>query len=88
MATWGYYGTLTEHNAYWASHGNPSTWTGATDAAKIAAAVTATEYLDARYGTNWKGYRAEEAQVLAWPRIGVIDRDAGDRLAVVTAQPF
>lgn len=75
MATWGYYGTLAEHNAYWASHGNPSTWTGATDAVKTAAFVTASEYLDAKYGTAWKGWKAVEGQVLAWPRSGVVDND-------------
>lgn len=74
MATWGYYGTLTEHNDYWASHGDPATWTGASDDAKTAALVTATEYLDARYARLWKGYRATETQVLDWPRTGVYDR--------------
>ena len=75
MATWGYYGTLAEHNAYWASHGDPAAWTGATDAAKTAAFVTSSEYLDALYGSMWKGYRSEEDQILDWPRTGVIDLD-------------
>lgn len=73
MATWGYYGTLTEHNNYWTSHGDPATWTDATDAQKTAALVTASEYLDARYGRLWKGIRATETQVLDWPRSGVYD---------------
>lgn len=75
MATWGHYGTIAEHDAYWASHGNPATWTAATVAAKTAAAVTATEYLDAVYGGFWKGYAKEAAQVLDWPRSGVLDND-------------
>lgn len=73
MATWGYYGTVEEHAAYWASHGDPAAWVNATDAQRIAALVTASEYLDTVYGTRFTGYKSTEAQVLQWPRTGAFD---------------
>src|ERR1700757_3552981 len=36
---------------------------------------TATQYLDAKYRTMWKGRRALATQALAWPRVHVRDED-------------
>lgn len=71
--SWPIYGTLTEHNTYWAAHDTPAAWTNATDAQKTTALLKASEYLDQRY--RWIGYRTEETQVRAWPRISAYDSD-------------
>lgn len=47
-------------------------WTGA-DAVKEAAIREATVYLDTSYA--WKGVIESDAQALAWPREGVLDRE-------------
>ena len=44
-------------------------WTG-TDAAKEAALRKATEYLEQRYASRWRGTRLLRAQRLSWPRYG------------------
>lgn len=56
-------------------------WAAATDAAKDAALIRATELLDASY--SWKGEIASDAQALRWPRYGVIDRDGREIAASV-----
>jgi hypothetical protein len=39
------------------------------DEAKVETALRrATQYLDAKYGTMWKGYRSTKEQALDWPR--------------------
>jgi hypothetical protein len=62
------YASLEEANAYFTARGN-TTWTG-TDDAKEAALRRGTAYLDNVYRTRWKGYRTNETQALAWPRVG------------------
>jgi len=88
MATWGHYGTIADHNDYWASHGEPAAWSGAdvTDAQKTAALVTATEYLDATYGRYWQGRRAVSTQTLDWPRTSVYDADGYSVASTSTPQ--
>ena len=49
-------------------------WTG-TDAAKEAALRKATEYLEQRYASRWRGTRLLRAQALSWPRYGAIVHD-------------
>lgn len=73
MATWPVYGTLAEHDAYHAAHGNPSEWTTSTDAEKVSALREASEYLDLSY--TWGGRRTERTQVRDFPRTGLYDRD-------------
>jgi hypothetical protein len=65
------YAALAGANAYHTARANAA-WTG-TDAAKEAALIRATEFLDASYW--WRGQIASEDQALRWPRSGVIDRD-------------
>lgn len=62
------YFTLDEANAYFSGRGITA-WTGI-DAVKENAARRGTSYLDNQYRGRWKGYRTEQAQSLAWPRIG------------------
>jgi hypothetical protein len=62
------YFTLTEATAYFTARGI-SAWTG-TDTAKEQAARLGTQYLDNAYRNRWKGFRTNQTQALAWPRIG------------------
>lgn len=62
------YFTLDEADAYFTARG-VSAWTGSATA-KEAAARKGTSYLDNAYRQLWKGYRTEQTQRLAWPRIG------------------
>lgn len=75
--SWPVYGTLTEHNAYWAAHGTTAekaTWDAATDTAKVDAGRLASEYLDETY--QWKGRKLDKTQVRSWPRSGAYDADS------------
>lgn len=62
------YFSLAEATTYFTARG-VTAWTG-TDAVKEAAARKGTAYLDNAYRALWKGYRTEQAQALAWPRVG------------------
>lgn len=62
------YFTLDEATTYFTARGI-TTWTG-TDTVKENAARRGTAYLDNQYRGRWKGYRTEQLQALAWPRIG------------------
>lgn len=67
------YLALADANTYHSDRGNAS-WTG-TDAVKQAALVKATDYLEQRYRTRWKGIRVDMSQALSWPRAGVQTED-------------
>lgn len=69
------YLSVADCDTYWTKHGDPTTWSGATTAAKEEALRMATQYLDVVYGARFRGYRVDEDQSLAWPRSGIIDRD-------------
>ncbi len=71
------YATLAEADAY-ASDMGWTDWT-ASDAVKESALRQATHYLDTSY--DWLGSISDTAQVLAWPRTGVVDRE-GREIAV------
>lgn len=62
-------------NAHHALRGRDG-WAEASEAARTAALLAATEHLDSGY--RWKGSRKHSAQPLAWPR-----RDARDEEGVV-----
>lgn len=62
------YFSLAEATAYFTARG-VTAWTG-TDTAKESAARLGTTYLDNAYRDRWKGYRTEQLQALAWPRVG------------------
>ena len=59
------YVSQADADAYFANRANAS-WAAATDDAKAAALIQATQYLDARY--TFKGVRLTETQALEWPR--------------------
>lgn len=65
------YVSLADANEYFSDRSN-SSWAAATDAAKQAALVKASQFIDI---VEWKGGRMTSDQGLAWPRFGVFDRD-------------
>jgi len=76
LATAESYASVAAADAYWADRSEPTAWAGADTAAKEVALREATEYLDGRYGSRWKGCRANPTvQALDWPRSSVLDRD-------------
>lgn len=62
------YFSVTEADDYFSSRG-VTAWTGDMSA-KEAACRRGTSYLDNQYRDRWKGYRSEQNQALAWPRVG------------------
>lgn len=77
------YFSLAEATAYFTARGITA-WTG-TDAVKENAARRGTAYLDNQYRGRWKGYRTEQLQALAWPRVGSYRENGvriGDSLSV------
>jgi hypothetical protein len=71
------YASLVTAAAYHTARGNTA-WTG-TDAAKEAALIRATQWLDGRYGDRWPGVRWKlRLQALDWPRVDAFDRDGTD----------
>lgn len=67
------YISVADADAYHTRFGNTA-WTGS-DSAKEMALRKAARYIDLKYGQRWYGQRSSKEQGLAWPRIGVIDRD-------------
>jgi len=69
------YLAVADADTYWASHGNPSTWTSGvpSTAAKEQALRLATQYLDLMYASQFNGIRASIGQSLEWPRQQVRD---------------
>lgn len=75
------YASLAEADDYHVRRANAD-WAAATTAAKEAALLRATAYLDGRY--RWIGQIASLTQSLAWPRFGAIDGE-GRALAGIPA---
>jgi hypothetical protein len=76
------YCSVADADTYHATYTLSAQWAAAAPAAKENALVLATQYLDARYGGRWLGYRAHgygedssHEQALDWPRIGAYDAD-------------
>lgn len=65
------YAAIATADTYHSDRGN-SAWAAATTAAKTAALLNATAYLDGKYRHRWKGGRVNPVtQPLEWPRLGV-----------------
>ena len=66
------YATLAEADAY-ATARSWTDWDALTDAQKEARLTDAATYLDTSY--TWKGAITSTAQVMSWPRTGVVDAE-------------
>ena len=62
-------------DTYVAAHGADAVWTAALTADKEEALRLATQALDAQYGGQWRGLRANDTQALDWPRENAEDDD-------------
>lgn len=67
------YVSVADATTYHAAQGNAAWAAAATDALREAALVRATAAIDAL--NDWRGYRTNQDQALAWPRIGAVDDD-------------
>ena len=67
------YVSLADCDAYHSARAN-SSWTG-DEAAKEAALLEATAFVEDSYRGLWRGVRSKWEQALSWPRFGVIDQD-------------
>lgn len=72
------YISVADADQYNENHQADTDWSGATQAEKEKALRLATQYLDAEYGNDWIGVRANEDQALDFPRADMIDRDGVD----------
>lgn len=82
------YASVAAISAYWAgrsTRGEAAAWAAADQAAQEAAAREATQYLDAVYGSYYRGMRAGYEQGLLWPRTGALDL-AGRALPALPAE--
>ena len=43
---------------------------------KARAIIKATDYIDKRFGRQFRGFRSQKAQALEWPRTGAFDNDS------------
>lgn len=66
------YLSVADADQYFEDHGDPAGWTGI-DSVKEAALRMATQYLDAVYGSYWRGTKYDTDQALEWPRTGARD---------------
>lgn len=69
------YISVADADSYHSLNGNPSSWSGATTGEKESALRQATQYLDDKYQSRWRGERALSSQALRWPRVNVYDDD-------------
>lgn len=67
------YATVNGFVAYWSDRGVDYSDSEPEDVQ--AALVKATDYVELRYSTRWKGRRKTLEQALSWPRVGAFDRD-------------
>lgn len=65
------YAAVADATAYFAARAN-TTWAALTTGAQEAALRNACDYIEAMYGTRWKGDRVAITQALSWPRDGVV----------------
>ena len=70
-------------DSYHTDRGN-SGWTG-DNAVKQAAIIRASDYIDKRFGSRFRGYRQTKDQGLDWPRLNAVD-DSGYLLDEVPDQ--
>ena len=66
------YCSLAEADSYWSDRNNTD-WAEATESARSAALIRATEWIDTSF--SWPGYVKADDQVLSWPRIHAYDRE-------------
>jgi hypothetical protein len=79
------YAAVADGDAYHEGHLYATDWTGASSTTKAAALVMATRLIDAYY--QFRGFKAQDAQALQWPREFARDDDALRSVAFVAVSP-
>lgn len=69
------YLSVDDADTYHSNVTGSAVWAGAALTTKQNALIVATQYLDARYGSKWRGFRSGADQALAWPRSMAYDED-------------
>jgi len=67
------YRSVADADTYHENHSGSTDWSGAENADKEKAKITASQYLDIKYSGRWRGTKASSTQAKAWPRIDVYD---------------
>lgn len=62
-------------DTYHDDRGN-TTWAPLSADDKATAIIKATDYIDKRFGRQFRGFRSQKAQALEWPRTGAFDNDS------------
>lgn len=65
------FASVADADAYYTARGN-TTWAALTTGAKEVALRLGCDYIEAMYGTRWKGERVDADQALSWPRRYVV----------------
>ncbi len=78
LSTANSYLSVEDAATYHATYTGSDDWTSATDAEQKLALIQATQYLDAKYHSKWRGVRTNEDQALDWPRTEAEDDDGYD----------
>jgi len=80
------YVALADAEQYVDNLGDHTLWDAETDNNKQLALMQGTRFLDAKYGTNWRGTKGSSTQALNWPRADVLDPDGFTRSASAIPQ--
>ena len=67
------YISVADADTYNTNHSNSADWIGASTADKEKALRLATQSLNLKYRSRWKGLKVEQVNALDWPRTGVQD---------------
>jgi len=76
------YASVDDVTTYITDRGGNDTWGGKPSAEKQAEIIVASDYIDARWGGQFRGYRTSSTQAMEWPRASAYD-DAGYTLEEV-----
>jgi hypothetical protein len=73
-------------DGFFADRGNAS-WAALSEAQKQAALVRATDYIEQKFDSRWRGSRVNGGQSLGWPREDVYENGEPDRLIADNVVP-
>lgn len=66
------YISITDADTYISDYLNSTTWTAQSTASKERFLRRATQYVDNRYGPDWRGIKIGTDQLLDWPRVNAL----------------
>ena len=69
------YVSVADADTYHATYTGSTDWSGAANATKERALISATQYLDIEHEGRWRGVKGSSTQSLSWPRANAVDYD-------------